>query len=117
MYTGIPPTFRSPKNFIQSVGLIKTRGSWEERADGDNSVAGIPAANRKAFLAFSGGARSCPGQNFALQEAVVVLFNLRRAFEFRTQPDYEVEPIRRGLVQHPRGGMPMTIRPRILDSE
>jgi cytochrome P450 len=87
---------------------------WEERepsCDCSTSSSSLPAANRSAFLAFSAGGRSCPGQKFAMQEAVLALSILLRDLKFRSIPGYELITVR-GLVQHPKDGMPMTIELR-----
>jgi cytochrome P450 len=86
-------------------------GGWEEREPGDSSCSTIPVANRGAFLAFSAGGRSCPGQKFAMQEAVLALSILLRDLKFRSIPGCELIPVK-GLVQHPKDGMPMTIELR-----
>ena len=77
-------------------------------SEGDNGT--IPAGNRKAHFAFSGGARSCAGQKFAMKEAVGVLARLLYRLKFTALDDYELIPKRQGLVQKPKGGMPMKIQ-------
>ena len=72
-------------------------------ADGD-----VPPGDRNAFLSFSGGARSCVGRKFAMQEAVIILAVVLRSLKFEVDDDYTVEPFRRT----PRGGMPMKISRR-----
>jgi cytochrome P450 len=84
---------------------------WVERPDSDTSGS-IAAANRGAFLAFSAGARSCGGKNFAMQEATLVLAGLVKAFTFRALDGYALRPSRSGIVQRPKGGLPMTIEIR-----
>lgn len=69
----------------------------------------VAPANRSAFLAFSSGARSCPGSKFAIQEAVIVLAILLRRLKFESLPDYVLKPVRKGVIQHPEGGVPMII--------
>ena len=73
----------------------------------------IPAANREAFLAFSAGGRSCPGQKFAIQEATLVLAVLLRDLEFHSLPGYKLQPKRSSLVQSPHDGLPMKVKPRM----
>lgn len=87
-------------------------GRWEEREESDESGS-IQAANRGAFLAFSAGGRSCPGQKFALQEAVLVLSVLLKELKFSAVPGYKLVPVRNGVVQHPEGGIPMKIEARV----
>jgi len=94
------------------------RGQEEEDGDNNNndesgSGSGtIPAANRKAFFAFTVGGRSCPGASFALQEAVMILAGLIKNFKFRVEPGYTLCPKQDGVVQHPKGGMPMRVEVR-----
>lgn len=94
-------------------------GVWKERFENDTVASpsaggddkdGIAPANRKAFLAFSGGARSCAGTKFAMTEAVLVLAQLVKHFSFELPVDYELVPERVGLVQRPRDDMIMTMR-------
>jgi cytochrome P450 family 4 len=84
---------------------------WVERDEADTSGS-IAAANRGAFLAFSAGARNCAGQKFAFQELALVLAGLMKAFTFRALEDYELIPCRSGILQRPKGGIPMTIEIR-----
>jgi cytochrome P450 len=78
----------------------------------DSTTTTIPAANRNAFFAFSAGSRSCPGQKFALQEATLVLAALVKEFQFVPVPGYQPYPIRHGIVQCPKDGMPVRLQPR-----
>ncbi|KAI2490421.1 cytochrome p450 [Fragilaria crotonensis] len=95
-------------------------GVWKERFENDTVTSpsaggdtdGIAPANRKAFLAFSGGARSCAGTKFAMTEAVLVFAQLVKHFSFELPPDYELVPVRFGLVQRPRDVMIMTMKLR-----
>lgn len=84
-------------------------------ATSSSSCSSIPAANRKAFLAFSAGARSCPGQRFAMQEAIGALAELLKEFTFEPTPGYVLRPSRRGIVQRPKDGMPVKLRLRVSD--
>ena len=105
-----------PNRWVQqdSSGNWKPRILSEEEGHGDeNADHGIPVANREAFFAFSGGARSCAGRRFAMQECVLILGTLVKSLRFQVaDPDYELEPYRNGLIQHPRGGIPMSIEAR-----
>ena len=87
---------------------------WRERQPADVSAdeCDVPPGDRNAFLAFSGGARSCVGRKFAMQEAIIILAQLLRNLKFEVEDDYVVEPFRAGLIQTPRGGMPMKISRR-----
>jgi cytochrome P450 len=108
---------REAKNFPEPESFrpdrwVKLQGDdWVERLEGDD-FGSIAAANRGAFFAFSAGARSCAGSKFAMQEATLVLAGLLKAFSFRAIPGYELTPVRSGIVQHPKGGIPMTINVR-----
>lgn len=88
---------------------------WRDRRsddDRDGGASDIPAASRDAFFAFSGGARSCVGRKFAMQEAITMLALLLRDLKFEYIDGYELEPFRSGIVQKPRCGMPMKISRR-----
>lgn len=85
---------------------------WVQREESDLTSSDIPPGNHNAFFAFSAGGRSCPGQKFAMQEAVVALRCLLKELQFTAVPDYELKPRRQGFVQRPLGGMPMNIRRR-----
>ena len=86
---------------------------WRERQAGDVGADGdVPPGDRNAFLSFSGGARSCVGRKFAMQESVIILAIVLRSLKFEVDDDYTVEPFRAGLIQTPRGGMPMKISRR-----
>jgi cytochrome P450 len=85
---------------------------WVDREETDISSSEIAPAFRKAFFAFSGGARSCPGQRFAVQESVLVLAGVLKELSFETVPGYELNPARSGIVQRPKGGLPMKIQRR-----
>lgn len=105
-----PMTFR-PDRWARRVGA-----GWVERTkDKEPSVSCatedgvIPAGNDDAFFPFSAGARSCPGQKFALQEATTVLACLLRELQFTPITGYSLEPERNGIVQHAKGGIPMEI--------
>lgn len=84
-----------------------TNGMWRERKDEAGEIA---PANRKAFFAFSGGARSCAAMNFAMTEAVLVFAQLVQHLTFKLPPNYELHPIRVGLVVCPRDKMIMTMK-------
>ena len=94
------------------------QGKWVERIStsttlGDNDDANsIPAGNKDAFFAFSAGARSCPGQSFALEEASLAFAVLLRGLKFDVDPDYEAGMEWKVIVQKPKGGVPATISMR-----
>lgn len=66
---------------------------------------------RYAWLPFGAGPRVCVGAAFAMQEAVLVLAALIRAFRFALAPGHRVEPLQR-ITLRPAGGMPMIIERR-----
>jgi cytochrome P450 len=86
-------------------------GAWVARESdaSDASGARIAAGNMDAFVAFSGGARNCVGQRFAMLEAVTLLAALLSKFKFDSVPGYVLEPVNTGVVQKPKHGMPMRI--------
>ena len=103
--------FPSPEEFIPERWATKNENDvWEERGEDDIQPNTIAPANRSAFLAFSAGARSCAGQRFALMEATLVLASMIKEISFSVEPDYVVEPERAGIVQRPKGGMPMKLQ-------
>lgn len=67
--------------------------------------------DRFAYIPFGAGPRVCIGMGFALQEAIIVLAHLTKAFRFDLAPDHVVRPVQR-VTLRPQGGMPMTIAPR-----
>ena len=68
-----------------------------------------PGANRFAHVAFSGGPRDCVGKRIARLEAVGVFALLLRRFHFEAVPGYVLETEVTGIVQKPKGGMPLTV--------
>jgi cytochrome P450 family 709 len=56
--------------------------------------------------------RSCPGQRFALDEAVVALAGLVQAFDISPLPDYKLQPRRKVAIQHPHDQLPMILTSR-----
>ena len=69
------------------------------------------AIDRYAYIPFGAGPRVCIGMSFALQEAVIVLAHLLRAFRFELLPGHVVEPVQR-VTLRPRYGMRMIVRRR-----
>jgi len=67
--------------------------------------------DRFAYIPFGAGPRVCIGMGFALQEAIIVLAHLTRAFRFDLAPGHQVRPVQR-ITLRPQGGMPMLVTPR-----
>ncbi|MBV8565756.1 MAG: cytochrome P450 [Methylobacteriaceae bacterium] len=67
--------------------------------------------NRFAYLPFGAGPRVCIGAAFALQEAVIVLATILRAFRLDVVPGHRVVPVQR-VTLRPQGGMPMSVQRR-----
>jgi len=67
--------------------------------------------DRFAYIPFGAGPRVCIGMGFALQEAIIVLAHLTRAFRFDLAPGHTVKPVQR-ITLRPQGGMPMLVTPR-----
>ena len=67
--------------------------------------------DRFAYIPFGAGPRVCIGMGFALQEAIIVLAHLTRAFCFDLAPGHQVRPVQR-ITLRPQGGMPMLVTPR-----
>jgi cytochrome P450 len=97
------------------VRFNDTAGSgsnWEERPSDDSESSDIASVSQDAFLAFSSGARDCPGKHFALREAVTLLaFTIRRVKFELVKDSYEVIP-KVKVLQEPNNHLPMTIRRR-----
>jgi cytochrome P450 len=75
----------------------------------------LPGAREKidrfAYLPFGAGPRVCIGASFALQEGVIILAHVMRAFTFALKPGYSVKPMQR-ITLRPDGGLPMILRRR-----
>ncbi|QNE31317.1 cytochrome P450 [Sphingomonas sp. NBWT7] len=69
------------------------------------------AAMREAWLPFGAGPRTCVGQGFAMQEAVVILASVIRAFDFAPVPRDVPEPVSR-LTLRPKNGIRLRVTPR-----
>ena len=67
--------------------------------------------DRFAYIPFGAGPRVCIGMGFAMQEAMIVLAHLSRAFRFELVPGHVVKPVQR-ITLRPQGGMPMTMQLR-----
>lgn len=67
--------------------------------------------DRFAYIPFGAGPRVCIGMGFAIQEAMIVLAYITRAFHFDLAPGHKVRPVQR-ITLRPQGGMPMLLTPR-----
>jgi len=67
--------------------------------------------DRFAYLPFGAGPRICIGASFSMQEAVIILAHLMRAFRFEAQKGHVVVPVQR-ITLRPAGGMPLILRQR-----
>jgi cytochrome P450 len=70
---------------------------------------GEPTPDRRIYMPFGAGGRSCLGAAFAMTELVVMLATLMRGAEFAVKPGQHVWP-GQGLEMAPRGGIPMQAR-------
>jgi cytochrome P450 len=59
--------------------------------------------NRFAYLPFGAGPRTCIGSSFAMQEAVLVLATIAKAFTFELAPEHPVWPVLRVTLRPERG--------------
>lgn len=110
VFVDIATIQRQDRHFPNADRFLPSR--WVSRDEGDSSWKERSDVNFDAFLAFSAGGRSCPGQRFAMQEAVIVLATLLKTLKFETSADYKFEPTRITLLQRPKGGLPMRVSQR-----
>jgi cytochrome P450 len=66
---------------------------------------------RFSYLPFGAGARSCPGSQFALTEAMLILVMVVQRYRLQIRPGHPVEPLGR-LTLRPRYGLPVQLTPR-----
>ena len=67
--------------------------------------------DRFAYIPFGAGPRVCIGMAFAMQEGIILLANLLRAFRFDLVEGQVVMPQQR-VTLRPRGGMKMHVKQR-----
>jgi cytochrome P450 len=75
----------------------------------------LPAArasiDRYVYMPFGAGPRGCIGSVFALQEAMMAVAAIVRAFELEVAPGHAVWPLHR-ITLRPKRGLPMIVRRR-----
>ena len=94
--------------------LHRRRGLWDSpdafdpsRFLGENR----DRIDRFAYIPFGAGPRVCIGMAFAMQEGIILLANLLRAFRFDLVAGQAVMPQQR-MTLRPRGGMKMHVKRR-----
>ena len=99
---------------ISPYVLHRHRGLW------DNPDAFDPSRflgerrekiDRFAYIPFGAGPRVCIGMAFSMQEGIILLANLLRAYRFDLVEGQVVTPLQR-LTLRPRGGMKMHVNRR-----
>ena len=99
---------------ISPYVLHRHRGLW------DNPDAFDPSRflgerreqiDRFAYIPFGAGPRVCIGMAFSMQEGIILLANLLRAFRFDLVEGQAVMPQQR-LTLRPRGGLRMHVKQR-----
>ncbi len=91
--------------------LHRHRTLWEHPDEFDPSRfigANRDRIDRFAYIPFGTGPRVCIGMGFALQEAIIVLAHLVRAFRFELVSGHVVQPVQR-ITLRPQGGIPMIL--------
>jgi len=73
--------------------------------------AAAAARHRLAYMPFGVGPRICIGSSFALQQLVIVLAEVLRAFELHVAPGFELQPDV-GFIRRPDGAVPIQVRRR-----
>ncbi len=79
------------------------RDSWAKQRD---------RIDRFAYIPFGAGPRVCIGMAFAMQEGIILLAHLLRAFRFELVEGHEVMPMQR-VTLRPRSGMKMHVKKRV----
>jgi len=100
MYIPIWWIHRSPDNFSDPELFDPERFFDENRSKQIHRFAHIP---------FSGGARDCVGRRFAMLELVGVFAMIMQNFSFEALPGYVLQTEASGVVQKPKGGMPLKV--------
>ena len=68
--------------------------------------------DRFAYIPFGAGPRVCIGMAFAMQEGIILLAHLLRAFRFELVEGHPVMPLQR-VTLRPRNGMKMHVKRRV----
>jgi len=88
---------------------------WWKDPELFNPARFLPAArasiDRYVYMPFGAGPRGCIGSVFAVQETVIVVAAIIRAFELDVAPGHAVWPVHR-ITLRPRRGLPMIVRRR-----
>lgn len=98
---------------IISPWLLHRRpASWSDPLTFDpNRFLGDPSGRREGYLPFGQGPRLCIGREFALGEMVVILARLLADWRLELPPGWVRPATDTQLAVHPRGGMPLLVRP------
>jgi cytochrome P450 len=92
------------------VRFCSTTQQWIDRTTQcEQEDCSIPVGDLNSFLAFSSGARSCPGQSFAIEEASLAFAVLIDGLKFVIDSNYQPEMEWKVIVQKPKGGIPVCI--------
>ena len=67
---------------------------------------------RGASVAFGSGSRDCVGRRFAMVELLSLFVNVFRKVKFSCVENYILEPHKVGVVQKPKGGLPLVVSMR-----
>ena len=72
----------------------------------------IKERHRFAWIPFGAGPRICIGMKLSLMEAVAILANMTRDFEFHPDPEHKILP-HMTVTLRPKGGMPVFVKRRL----
>jgi cytochrome P450 len=99
---------------ISPYVLHRRRGLWE-RPDAFDPLRFLgpqrDRIDRFAYIPFGAGPRVCIGMAFAIQEGIILLAHLLRAFRFDLVEGHPVMPLQR-VTLRPREGMKMHVKSR-----
>lgn len=109
---------RIPAGAVMTVSpyvLHRRRGLWDQPDAFDPSRflgERRDRIDRFAYIPFGAGPRVCIGMAFAMQEGIVLLAHLLRAFRFDLVEGQVVMPLQR-VTLRPRGGLKMHVKKRV----